>query len=189
MDECEVYHAHMKPRIGVRSFCLFKISLFLLYLLGVPILTSWIAVRRSESRDARLENKFAQIRDMLLLYHEQHGAFPPTKYQPKANGPIHSWRVLLLPHTDVDYKQRFSKYDFSQAWNSASNLQAVGDMPLFYYFSVRDDNDITNYLAIGDGDEWPSQKPLKSRLVTSGKDRFLLVEYPDSEIHWMEPKY
>jgi hypothetical protein len=26
-------------------------------------------------------------------------------------------------------------------------------------------------------------------LITEGKDRFLVVEYPDSDIHWMEPKY
>ena len=62
-------------------------------------------------------------------------------------------------------------------------------MPYFCYFSMGADSDITNYLAIGDGDEWPSEKPLRSRLVTKGKDRFLVVENPDSDVHWMEPKY
>jgi hypothetical protein len=126
---------------------------------------------------------------MLLAYHEQHGVFPPTKYQPEPNGPIHSWRVLLVPHTDVDFRERYSKYDFSQEWNSPNNLQALGDMPYFYCFSMGTNNKITNYLAIGDGEEWPSERPLKSRLVTKGEDRFLVVENPDSELHWMEPKY
>jgi hypothetical protein len=62
-------------------------------------------------------------------------------------------------------------------------------MQYFDYFSTDGGNDITNYLAIGDGDDWPSEKPLKSRLVTKGKDRFLVVEYPGSEVHWMEPKF
>lgn len=189
MDFREVYHAHIQTEVSVSSLRPLRITLLFLCFLGLSIVAFWVGVRRSELTNFRSQNKFAQIRAMLLLYHEQHGAFPPTKYQPVANGPVHSWRVLLVPHTDLNFENRYSRYDFSQAWNSASNLQALGDMPYFYYFSMDKGNDITNYLAIGDGDEWPSQTPLKSCLVTSGKDRFLLVEYPDSDIHWMEPRY
>ncbi len=57
------------------------------------------------------------------------------------------------------------------------------------FFRFNGEGETTQYLAIGEGDEWPSRKPLRSRLVIKGKDRFLLVEYPDSNIHWMEPKY
>lgn len=125
------------------------------------------------------------MRCALLVYHERHGTFPPTKYQANSNGPIHSWRVLLLPYLDVDAK-RYSEYDFSQEWNSPKNMAALGDIPNFYSL---DANHLANYLAVADDDDWPSEKPLKSRLVTKGKDRFLVVEYPDSDIHWMEPKY
>ena len=170
-----------------------KITLLLVCFLGFPVVGFWMGGRfleaRNVSKDYLSQCIFAQIRSMLLTYHEQHGVFPPTKYQPRAGGPIHSWRVLLVPYTDVDFKERYAKYDFSQEWNSPNNLQAVGGMPYFHYFSTDGDNDITNYLAIGDGDDWPSDQPLKSRLVTKGKDRFLLVECPDSDIHWMEPKF
>ena len=94
-----------------------------------------------------------------------------------------------MPYADVDFKERFAKYDFSQEWNSPENLKAVAEMGFFNYLRTDADNETANYLAIGDGDEWPSRKPLKSYLVTKGKDRFLLVEYPDSDIHWMEPRY
>jgi hypothetical protein len=131
----------------------------------------------------------SQLKFMLLIYHQEHGAFPPTKYQPEPGGPIHSWRVLLLPHMWPAAIEHFCEYDFSQEWNSTNNLLAIRRTPYFGYFRMGDDADITNYLAIGDGDEWPSRKPLRSLLITKGEDRFLLVEYPDSEIHWMEPKY
>lgn len=193
MDALVGYHSHIKTEAGVRIVRSLKITLVVLCFLSFPIAGFWAGGRYSELRNVSKEylsqGKFAQIRSMLLTYHEQHGAFPPTKYQPKANGPIHSWRVLLVPYTDVDFKDRYSKYDFSQEWNSPNNLRAIGGMPYFYYFSIDADNDIANYLAIGDGDDWPSEKPLKSLLVTKGKDRFLVVEYSDSEIHWMEPKY
>lgn len=186
-------HAYTKTEVGVRTLRPLKTTLLLVCLLGFPVLGFWMGGRffelRNISKDYLSQSRFAQIRCALLAYHDQHGAFPPTKCQPEPNGPIHSWRVLLVPYTDVDFKERYSRYDFSQEWNSPNNLQALGGMPYFCLFSMDADNDITNYLAIGDGEDWPLEKPLKFRLVTRGKDRFLVVEYPDSEVHWMEPKY
>lgn len=186
-------HAYIEMEARVRTLRPLKIALVSLCLLGFPIVGFWVGWRflevRNVTKDHRSQSRFAQIRAILLVYHEQHGSFPPTKYQPKAGGPIHSWRILLVPHTDVDFKERYSKYNFSEEWNSPNNLQALGGMPYFHYFSIDRESDFTNYLAIGDDDAWPSEKPLKSRLVTKGKDRFLVVEYPDSEIHWMEPEY
>jgi hypothetical protein len=142
--------------------------------------------RTSPWRDLSI-SRFKQLELALLFYHEEHGAFPPTKYQPVAGGPIHSWRVLLVPHTSRSFGS-YSDYDFSQEWNSTNNLQALGrTAPVNFRFD--DDGEIAHYLAIGDGEEWPSKEPLKSRLITKGEDRFLLVEYPDSDIHWMEPRY
>lgn len=171
----------------------FKIVLLSACLVGFPAVAFWLgglfldaAIR---GKDVRSQARFYQLEVMLHLYHEEHGAFPPTKYQPEPGGPIHSWRVLLVPHTSRSFIERYSQYDFSQEWNSTNNLQALGRMPLFGYFSMNSNGDVAQYLAIGDNDEWPSRKPLRSRLITKGKDRFLLVEYPDSDIHWMEPKY
>ncbi len=177
----------------MRSLRPLTISLLLLCLLGFPIVGFVVGRRvldaRTVAKDYLSQSRFAQIRVMLLAYHEQHGSFPPTKYQLEAGGPVHSWRVLLVPYTDADFRARYTKYDFSQEWNSPNNFQALGDMPYFYYFNMNTNNDIANYFAMGDGDVWPSKKPLKSCLITKGRDRFLVVEYPDSDIHWMEPKY
>jgi len=145
-----------------------------------------LAVAMRVREECISQSRFAQISSMLLSYHQEHGAFPPTRYQAKPGGPVHSWRVLLAPYIDAYFRERFSRYDFSQEWNSPGNLEALAGMG--DYFS-KGGNDITNYLAIGDEDDWPSRGPLKSILVSKGKDRFLLVEYPASYIHWMEPRY
>lgn len=140
-------------------------------LLGLPIAAFWMGERfleaRNVSKDYHSQSRFAQIRAMLLLYHEEHGAFPSTRYQPEAGGPIHSWRVLLVPHTDADFRERFSSYDFSQEWSSPDNLRALDAMPYFDYFTTDGDAQFTDYLAIGDGDEWPSRKPLSPVTVSS----------------------
>ena len=138
--------------------------------------------------------KFRQIERLLLLYHEEHGAFPPTKYQADPDGPLHSWRVLLVPHTGKSFKERFSNYDFHQAWDSKTNVHALSPMPEFTFFGLNDDYaSYIDFLAV-DGTNWPVERaqlkrPLLTYLVTKGEDRFLLVNYPDYYVHWRSPRY
>ncbi len=157
-------------------------------LLGTATLAYEIGGQLVENREwvtrMRSESRFAQIRLMLQNYHDEFDSFPPARYQPKAGGPVHSWRILLLHDTDPEL---YSKYDFSEKWNSPRNL-AIGPSFQSAYFRS-DENNKANYLAIADGDEWPSDEPLNAFLVTKGTDRFLVVEYPDSGVHWMEPKF
>jgi hypothetical protein len=162
-------------------------------IIGIPIVSFWMGGRfvqlQNISKEFLSEGTFSQIRFMLLCYHEQHGTFPPTTYRAKPDGPVHSWRVLLLPYIDMYTKELYSKYDFSEPWNSPKNLAITKSAEQYLGHFSLGNNEIANYLAIGEGDEWPSKKPLKSFLVIKGKDRFLVVEYPDSKILWMEPKY
>ena len=107
----------------------FKIVTFALCLLGLLLaafLFGWrFCEARGEGKTARYDNRFAQIREMLLLYHDEHGHFPPIRYRLNDHSPVHSWRVLLVPYSDVDYKKRYLSYDFSKEWNSEENFKAL----------------------------------------------------------------
>jgi hypothetical protein len=177
----------------MKTLRILKVTLLWVCLIGLPIGFFWIGGRLNQlgirGENIRLQGRFDQIELMLLMYHEDHGVFPPTNYQPVADGPIHSWRVLLVPYTSPYSKKGYSDYDFLQEWNSPHNSQVLSGKPSRYFRTKADDGDIANLLAIGKDDEWPSDRLLKSRLVRKGGDRYLLVEYPDSKIHWMEPKY
>jgi hypothetical protein len=169
------------------------IGLLIVCVLGCLSFTFWAGWHsyetKNDAQECRSLGKFGQIECCLRAYHKEHRAFPPTRYRARPDWPLHSWRVLLVPYTDVDYKQRFSKYDFSQEWNSTTNLEALGHMPQFTYFNAGNDRDVANYVALGEGDEWPVKRALRSYAVTEGKDTFLLFEYPDSKVNWMEPRY
>ena len=169
-----------------------KIVLLVGGLIVLPIVAFWLGWNLLDARN-RANNlvsaaRFDQLEAVLLAYHDEHGSFPPTIYQPVAGGPTHSWRVLVLSQLSSEQVSRYRSYDFSKKWNSRENREALGRIATGFRW-LDNNEDTTHYLAIGEGDEWPSRKPLRSRLVTKGKDRFLLVEYPDSHIHWMEPKY
>ncbi len=170
----------------------YKTAAIVALVLLVLVLAFWMGGQvvelRNIAKDCSSQGRFEQLRSLLLIYHREHGHFPPTKYQTKANGPVHSWRVLLLPYIDANTKKLYLKYNFSEPWDSPGNLSIV-QSPLCTNFFSMNGNGVANYLAVGEGDNWPSEKPLKARLVTAGKDQFLLVEYPDSQIRWMEPEY
>ena len=177
----------------MKTLTLSKIIRLLVCLMGCFIAVLWISDRlriaKNAAMDMKARGRLAQLELMLQIYHDQHGAFPPTKYQRKAGEPVHSWRVLLLPHSSRGHTEYYSNYDFSQPWNSTNNLQVLAQVPYARPYRMGDDGDTTHFITIGEGEEWPTRKPLRSLLVIKGKDRFLLVEYPDSDIHWMEPKY
>jgi hypothetical protein len=131
----------------------------------------------------RSEGRIQQLGFGLRIYHDQHGEFPPTKFQPVTNGPVHSWRVLLAPMTGGN-----SDYDFDQEWNSSHNLGSMGS-DWSVWFRMERGADEAECLAVSDDDDWPSELPLGAFMVRIGEDRFLLVYDPDSKIHWMEPKH
>jgi hypothetical protein len=137
----------------------------------------------------RSQGRFSQIKAALLMYHQDYDAFPPQKYRVDPEGPEHSWRVLLVPYTTREYRRRFLEYDFSQDWDSPANLQALDGRGQFAFFSSDGAYGTANYLTVGADERWPSKHSLRSLLVKEDDDSFLLIECPDSSIHWMRPEY
>jgi hypothetical protein len=151
-----------------------------------------LLVERNETRAYyNSESRFSQLRSMLLAYYSEHGCFPPEKYRVTPNGPAHSWRVLLLPYIDGYTQNAFAKYDFSKEWNSPKNLAIIQSLRGYLgNFSLENyDEDIANYQTISDTGEWPSKVPLKAYGIRMGKDRFILIENPESDVPWAEPKF
>jgi hypothetical protein len=170
-----------------------KTALVLACLVILPVMGLLLGCYFCESgyghRELRSRAKIEQLSAALLLYHEQNGAFPPTAYQSKPDGPVHSWRALLAPLLTAERDRREPGYNFEIEWNNSTNLQAFGDVaPAFFRFP-RTEGEHTHYLAVGETDRWPMEKPLRSYLVNKGDDRFLIVEDPESTVHWLEPKF
>ncbi len=142
---------------------------------------------------AQCLNNLKQITLALQNYEASHGAFPPA-YIADANGkPMHSWRVLILPH--LDRNDLYKAYRFDEPWDGPNNSKLhAEDLSVFYCPSdVRGPDDRhTSYVAVvGDHTVWPGAKSVGSRAISDrdGADRtILLVETNNSGIHWMEPR-
>jgi hypothetical protein len=161
--------------------------------IGLCMVLLWVRSAYNEASRKANQNRdlqwFAQLEYLLKIYHGNHGAFPPTKYQVKPGGPVHSWRVLLAKHTNSKFISRYDDYDFSQEWNSSNNLAVWADAPRVFRTRGAGLGNSAHYLALGKDEVWPTRWPLKARLVTIGNDRILIIEDPESKIHWLEPNY
>jgi len=79
-------------------------------------------------RDAHDKGK--KILQALHQYHDTHIHFPPAYVAGEDGKPMHSWRVLLLPH--LGERALFDQYDMNQPWDSPANLEVAKRIPAVY---------------------------------------------------------
>jgi prepilin-type processing-associated H-X9-DG protein len=88
---------------------------------------SAIVSARGASHRAQCSNHMRQIVIAMHLYAEKHGTLPPAVVYDDMGKPMHSWRVLLLPH--LDQQNLFDRYNFNEPWDGPNNRKLVDEMP------------------------------------------------------------
>ena len=135
-------------------------------------------------------NNLKNIGLALTNYHSVHGCYPPA-YIADANGkPMHSWRVLLLPH--MDNAALYRRYRFDEPWDGPNNRK-LHDVVLKFYGCPEDDdrqNTDTNYcVVIGPKTLFRGAKTVKLQEIKDAPSYVIaVVEVKNSGIHWMEPR-
>jgi prepilin-type processing-associated H-X9-DG protein len=163
----------------------------LFFLIG--LLTPEIQRARDGSLKTYCENNLRQIALALLDYESDHGHFPPP-YVADADGkPMHSWRTLILPY--LDRTDIYNAYNFKEPWNGPSNGKLTASIVHFFQCPGDRNNKLsnrTNYVAvIGPNTAWPGDKSSNVERISEGdgtSNTILLVELPDSDIQWAEPR-
>ncbi len=126
----------------------------------------------------------------VVNYHDTYGEYPPAYIAGSDGKPMHSWRVLILPF--LEQQELYDRYDFSQPWNSETNLKIAGEMPEIFRFHGSGDTGsvTTNYLAVvGENTVWPGATGRKSREITDDvATTILIVENEGAGVHWLEPR-
>ena len=147
---------------------------------------------REGARRTQCTNNEKIIAIALMRYDADHGHLPPA-YIADANGkPMHSWRVLILPY--LDRRDIYEAYDFKEPWNGPHNLKLASiKLPDFFSCPNHTGNQkCTNYVAVvGPQTVWPGEKTSSTSEVAAGDgiaETVLLMELPNSDINWMEPR-
>lgn len=164
-------------------FCLMVV----LFLVVFPA----ISAARNTARKTQSAKNLERIAMALRDYEVQYGSFPPAFLADAKGKPLHSWRVLLLPH--LGYQHVYQQYDFGQPWDSPRNMMLARLMPTEYACPADSDARTqfeTSYVVVvGDSTIFPGARCVKSQDVQDGEAETLLVaETPTCGISWLAPK-
>lgn len=127
----------------------------------------------------------------LRNYELQHGCFPPS-YLPDAQGrPMHSWRVLILPHIGRD--DLYQQYDFDEPWDSAGNLLLLSKVPDALQCPADPSGSLAGrtsyFMVVGSGLMTDGTSTLRPEEVRDGLGQtIILVESSDCDTAWLEPE-
>jgi type II secretory pathway pseudopilin PulG len=89
-----------------------------------------ISVAREATRRGFCRHQMQQIMQAFHAYHDKHGHFPPPFIADSSGKPMHSWRVLILPH--LERSDLYEQYDFSEPWNGPNNSKLAAAGPSIY---------------------------------------------------------
>ena len=145
------------------------------------------AAGRSAGRSASRKN-LQQIALALHQYHDQYHAFPPAYVADENGTPMHSWRVLILPH--LDEMALYNQYNMSESWDSPANRQVLESMPQVFGCTSDDlSGTTTSYAAVFGADcVFRGAEPVAIRDITDGTSNTLMVgEVTGTGIPWTKP--
>ncbi|MFN3149383.1 DUF1559 domain-containing protein [Bremerella sp.] len=157
---------------------------------AVAILLPAVGQARLAAQRMQSQNNLKMIGLALHNYHDTYGTFPPA-YIPDENGkPMHSWRVLILPF--VEAGPIYDQYDFSQPWDSPTNMQACAMMPFAYESPALGNNgmgDATTYVAISDPNSVLGTDTAKQfrEIVVGTSNAIMVVEDTTNPVPWYKP--
>ena len=144
-------------------------------------------------------NNLKQIGFALHNYHDDYGAFPPSFVAGPDGQPAHSWRILLLPY--LDQQALYDRYDFSEPWDSAGNIQLQDSMPTVYRcrsflagiktgsLQHQHLSRLSSYVAVvaQDGVFCGDDSVSLQDISDGPEDTLMVAETHQHAVHWMSP--
>jgi len=143
---------------------------------------------RREARQSQCHGYLGgQVCLALINLGDRLGRYPPTVTFGPDGKPMHSWRTQVFRELGAPG----CSYDFTQPWDSPANL-AVASRAYKTYNCPNNQSDsgpLTNYVAIIDRSLSSLDRANKvPRGSPDSADLVLLIEYPNSDILWTEPR-
>ncbi len=123
-----------------------------------------------------------QIAVALSQYRESYGDYPPVYFVWGDAKSRHSWRILILPFLGEEGRRAHEFYNFNEPWDSENNRSLLRlEVSRLFRCPSESRRDVSSYVAVFKRDnEWVDQ-------ANNGGSMFLL-EVPDSDILWTEPR-
>ncbi|MDA7977145.1 MAG: DUF1559 domain-containing protein [Pirellulales bacterium] len=139
---------------------------------------------------AACQENITQIVAALQSYQATHGHYPPAyTVDPNTLTPLHSWRVLILPH--LGEEDLYSQIDLSEPWDSPANRTFHTQMPDVYHCPAHSNlsGAFTHYVVVeGTGFLFDGAKTVTpADIIDDPAETIAIVEVANSNVNWMSP--
>ena len=155
---------------------------------GCALVFSAIRAAREADRRSRCKARLTDIAVAVCEYHDTYGCFPPPFFSDAAGKPLYSWRVRVNQLTGAA-NLALDAYNFGLPWNDPSNLRVSGSCgDEFQCPSVRypRGTGCTDYVMVLG--EKTATRAGGAPSAVGHDDQIIIVEIPDSDIYWTEPR-
>ena len=170
------------PIVGI------TVGIFGLVILAYMLLPPLPPVRTPSLRILCLNN-MRQIALATLHYELKNGHFPPSYIADENGRPMHSWRVLLLPH--MEQQALYDRYRMDEPWDGPNNSKLHDEIVSVYRCPNSSSGEhCTDYVLItGEGTAFENDQPIAVGAITDGSSNTIMItEISGSNIHWMKPQ-
>ena len=151
-------------------------------LLFPPLSTPPLHVNKSTCK-----NNMRQLQLAMLNYESSFNEFPEATELDTAGKPMHSWRVRILPF--IEEQALYDQYDFSQPWDSPTNLNLLDKMPNVFSCPCCEESNRTFYkLVVGPGTLFDGGERTFDRIMVDGSSNTIaIVEDGQNPVEWTRP--
>jgi hypothetical protein len=157
--------------------------------IGTIVSYTWIASQQHRAKTLQAAGKFAQLELALRHYYTEHNEFPLPDFYSQREVPRHSWRISLLPY--LEFQDFSSRYAYDEAWNSRKNLDLAlefGHAPSYFrspFSRLQHSLNADYFLADPTEVKKLASRGYRTHRVFEGKNEVVIVEIPNSQIHWL----
>ncbi len=151
------------------------------------------AVSKPRNKALRLAamNNLRQIALAMIMYENDRGRYPHSRWRRSAEEPGLSWRVALLPYLGEGNLYRQFKLD--EPWDSPHNIKLIDRMPALFNRPKTVGDGTTSYMVfVGEGaplGEHPLAGPSRQQIADGVANTIAIVQAgPDVAVPWTKPQ-
>ena len=131
-------------------------------------------------------NNMRQLQYAMLNYELAYREFPEATELDNAGKPMHSWRVKILPF--IEQQALYNQYDFSQPWDSPTNIKLLDQMPDCFRCPHCQKNNRTFYkLVVGPGTLFDGGERTINRISDGTSNTIAIIEDGQNPVEWTRP--
>jgi prepilin-type processing-associated H-X9-DG protein len=180
---------------AVHSRTWFTAVNILVSVLAFLVIAPFTSVRGTARRISCMDN-LKEIQLGILNYEAANGIFPPAAVTDSKGKPLHSWRILILPYTNITNSVAlYKQYNFNEPWDGPNNRKLAQQSPYIYRCPSHDHGPVrrpgeTHYFAVvGPETAWPNNRVRTVPELTDGLSRSIMViEAAGLGVNWLQPQ-